>query len=69
MDGVNGIFERMNVGGFGWKETLIAWFFVSEKEWSEKSEYMNSMDFEDDISQSGSLQRGIESHEKYSTGK
>ena len=57
----------MNVGGFGWKETLIAWFFVSEKEWSEKSEHMKSMDFEDDISQSGSLQSGIGSHEQYST--
>ena len=66
---MNGIFERMNVGGFGWKETLIAWFFVSEKEWSEKSEHMKSMDFEDDISQSGSLQSGIGSHEQYSTGK
>ena len=64
---MNGIFERMNVGGFGWKETLIAWFFVSEKEWNEKSEYMNSMGFADDISQSGSLQSGIESHEQYST--
>lgn len=64
---MNGIFERMNVGGFGWKETLIAWFFVSEKEWSEKSEHMKSMDFEDDISQSGSLQSGIGSHEQYST--
>lgn len=64
---MNGIFERMNVGGFGWKETLIAWLFVSEKEWSEKSEHMKSMDFEDDISQSGSLQSGIGSHEQYST--
>lgn len=57
----------MNVGGLWWKETLIAWFFVSEKEWNEKSEYMNSMDFEDGISQSGSMKRGIGSHEQYST--
>ena len=64
---MNGIFERMNVGGFGWKETLIAWFFLGEQKWREKGEYMKRMDFEDGISQSGSLQRGIGSHEKYST--